>query len=201
MSLRLRDGWCGGIAFSAVSNPIVRPNRSNPTTSETKVSRNQGSVTYNKGFWIGWLHLLAFLLQLLLFKIDYNNSQSVTVKDFPFLPGLRTSSIVTDFVLIYEWFTSSASVVCWLKLHSWTLNHDCNLTDLRMPWVTTPGRLNQSKSKSELLYDWRFTASPFWRQAPGDSRPENFPCRADDAYVTYLMLSRQPGHLTVVSFT
>jgi hypothetical protein len=33
------------------------------------------------------------------------------------------SSTVTDFVLIYESVTSSASVVRWLTLHSWTFNY------------------------------------------------------------------------------
>jgi hypothetical protein len=37
------------------------------------------------------------------------------------------SSTVTDLVLIYESVTSSASVVRWLALHSWTLNYRTEL--------------------------------------------------------------------------
>lgn len=40
------------------------------------------------------------------------------------------SSTVTDLGLIYKSVTSLAYFVRWLAFHSWTLNHDCNLTDL-----------------------------------------------------------------------
>jgi hypothetical protein len=39
----------------------------------------------------------------------------------PFLTGLRVSSTVTDLVLIYESIASSASVLRWLTLRSWTI--------------------------------------------------------------------------------
>jgi hypothetical protein len=95
-------------------------------------------MTNNNGFWIGWLDLLALLLQL----------QSIITAHNRWLPKTRSipywttvfSSTVTDLILIYKSVTSSASVVCWLTLHSWTLSHDCNLTDLRMNWLTTPVR-------------------------------------------------------------
>jgi hypothetical protein len=45
------------------------------------LSHVQGSVTYNNRSWIGWLDLLALLLQSPLIKIDYNSSQSMTVED------------------------------------------------------------------------------------------------------------------------
>jgi hypothetical protein len=45
------------------------------------LSRVQGSVTNNNGFWIGWLDLLALLLQPLLITISYNSSQSMTGQD------------------------------------------------------------------------------------------------------------------------
>jgi hypothetical protein len=80
-------------------------------------------VTNNNGFWIGRLDLLALLLQLLLITITYNSSQSLA-KTFS-IPSWTTrvfSSTVTDLVLIYESVTSSASVVRWLTLHSWTLS-------------------------------------------------------------------------------
>jgi hypothetical protein len=44
-------------------------------------SRGRGSVSNNNGFWIGWLDLLALLLQLHLITINYNSSQSMTPKD------------------------------------------------------------------------------------------------------------------------
>jgi hypothetical protein len=55
---------------------------------------------------------------------------SLTVRSFRNFGPL--SSIVTDLVLIYESATSSVSDVRWLTRHSWTLNHDGTLTDLRI---------------------------------------------------------------------
>jgi hypothetical protein len=78
------------------------------------------SVTNNNGFWNWWLNLLALLLPL----------QSIMTAHNQWLPKNRSiphwtrgvfSSTVTDLVLIYESVTSSASVVRWLTLHSWTL--------------------------------------------------------------------------------
>jgi hypothetical protein len=57
--------------------------------------------------------------------------QSIITAHSQWLPKTRSiaywttnvfSSTVTDLVLIYESVTYSASVVCWLTLHSWTLN-------------------------------------------------------------------------------
>jgi hypothetical protein len=87
-----------------------------------------GSVTNNRGFWIGWLDLLT-----LFYSLSY--SQSVTTAHNQWLPKTRSiphwtasvfSSTVTDSVLIYESVTSSASGVRWLTLHSWTLNSRAN---------------------------------------------------------------------------
>jgi hypothetical protein len=56
-------------------------------------------------------------------------------------------STVTDFVLIYESVTSSASVICWLTLHSSTLNYGTTfsvllrLTDLRINWIELSSRI------------------------------------------------------------
>jgi hypothetical protein len=51
----------------------------------------------------------------------------------------------------------------------------------------------ESKSEGKLLYDWRFTASPSWRQAPSESRPEFFfrlnPC-GHSPYVTSSLTRR-----------
>jgi hypothetical protein len=45
---------------------------------ESVLLRVRGSVTNNSGFWIGWLDLMALLLQLLLITINYNSSQLMT---------------------------------------------------------------------------------------------------------------------------
>jgi hypothetical protein len=98
------------------------------------LSRVRGSVTNNNGFWIGWSNLLALLLQL----------QSIITARNRFIPYCTTSvfsSTVTDLVLIYESVTSSASVVRWLTLHSWTLNYDSRpllrMKDLRINYVSS----------------------------------------------------------------
>jgi hypothetical protein len=47
------------------------------------------------------------------------------------------SSTVTDLVLIYESVTSSASVVRWLTLHSWTLSSTTELpSEFSYDWIT-----------------------------------------------------------------
>jgi hypothetical protein len=62
------------------------------------------------------------------FYYNYNQLSQFTINDClrraPFHTGLWVSSLpnVTDLDLIYELVTSSASIVCWLTLHSWTLN-------------------------------------------------------------------------------
>jgi hypothetical protein len=72
-------------------------------------------VTNNNGFWVGWLDLLALL---------YNYNQWLPkTRSIPYWTTSVFSSAVTDLVLIYESATSSASVVHWLTLHSWTLNY------------------------------------------------------------------------------
>jgi hypothetical protein len=68
------------------------------------------------------------------------------------------SSAVTYLVPIYESVTSSASVVRWLTLHSWTLNF---WILLRLNHWTRYESMNRSESESELFYDWWFTANQF----------------------------------------
>jgi hypothetical protein len=78
------------------------------------------------------------------------------MKFYLFLPT-SLSSTVTDFVLIYESVTSSASVVRWLTLHSWTLN-STQLNHWTAFWVLF--RLN---------HDWRIAKEE--RRMPHESEP------------------------------
>jgi hypothetical protein len=105
-------------------------------------------VTTNNGFWIGWLDLLALLLQLLSIIFTYNSSQSMTkTRSIPYRTTSVFSSTVTDLVLIYESVTSSASVVRWLILHSWTFNSRMsNLNDDRLT-----NELVDDSSKNESI--------------------------------------------------
>jgi hypothetical protein len=80
--------------------------------------RVQGSMSNKNGFWIEWLDLLPPSLQL---QTAHNQWLSKT-RSIPYWTTSVCSSAVTDFVLIYESVTCSASVVRWLTLHSWTLN-------------------------------------------------------------------------------
>jgi hypothetical protein len=125
---------------------------SNEEESVTILSRVRGSVTNSNRFRIGWLDLLELLLQSLLIKITkVHNRWLPKTRSIPYWTTSVFSSIMTDLVLIYESVTSSVSVVPWLTLHSWTLNHNCNLTDLsRM----TPWRLTYEWTGWQLQYDW-----------------------------------------------
>jgi hypothetical protein len=119
------------------------------------LSRVRGSVTNNNGFWIGWLDLLALLLQLLLIKsiITAHNRWLPKIRSIPYWTTsvffYSFSSVVTDLVLIYESVPSSASVVRWITLHSWTLNHD---------WTTTTNQWGLH-SDSELSCEWMTSES------------------------------------------
>jgi hypothetical protein len=92
--------------------------------------------------------------------------QSIVTTHNQWLPKTRSipywatsvfSSTVTDLVLIYESVTSSASVVRWLALHSWTLNF----------WIFL--RLDDwsllSESESYVTTDSQ-SASLSWNKAP-----------------------------------
>jgi hypothetical protein len=85
------------------------------------LSRVRGSVTNSNGFWVGWLDLLPLILQLQLL-ITAQNQWLCKTPSILYWTTSVFSSTVTDLVLIYESVTSSASVVRWLTLHSWTLN-------------------------------------------------------------------------------
>jgi hypothetical protein len=84
----------------------------------------RGSVTNNNELCIGWLDLLAVLLQLQSIIIAHNKAGSI-----PYWTTSVFSYSVTDLVLIYESVASSVSLVRWLTLHSRTPNHDWKLTD------------------------------------------------------------------------
>jgi hypothetical protein len=70
----------------------------------------------------------GFIDTFLTITINYNpfitaHSQwMLETRSIPCWPTRIFSSTVTDLVLIYESIASSASVVCWLALHIWTLN-------------------------------------------------------------------------------
>jgi hypothetical protein len=77
---------------------------------------------YN-GFWIDWLiGFIGTSLQLQPIITVHNQCLS-KICSIPCWITSVFSSTVTDLVLIYESVTSSASVILWLTLHSWTLNY------------------------------------------------------------------------------
>jgi hypothetical protein len=82
----------------------------------------QVGVTNNNGFWIGWLDLLALLLELQSIIKAHNQWHSKT-RSIPYWTTSVFSSTVTGLVLIYESVASWTSVFRWLTLHSWTLNY------------------------------------------------------------------------------
>jgi hypothetical protein len=97
-----------------------------------------GSMTKNSGLWIGWLALLALLLQLKPI-ITAHKQWLPKTRSVPYWTTCVFSSTVIDLVLIYESVTSSASIVRWLTLHSWTLNYRTVFSVLLCPndlWLT-----------------------------------------------------------------
>jgi hypothetical protein len=171
------------------------------------LSRVRGSVTNNNGFWIGWLDSLALLLQL---QSAHNRWLSKT-RSIPYWTTSVFSSTVTDLVLIYESVTSSAFVVRWLTLRSWTLNHDCNLTDfsfmtaLRMndddfsftnEWLER--RLSYVKSEFEcyITTDGQ-SASLSWNKTPvWDLRPDFYYCQTVASLLMWGALSDERTDLS-----
>jgi hypothetical protein len=97
-------------------------------------ARIRDSVTNTNGLWMDdWIYW-----HFLKITLNYNSSLA------PFLTELRVSSLptVTDLVRIYVSVTSSASVVRWLPLHSWTLNSLRNESEWMESelYVTTDGQ-------------------------------------------------------------
>jgi hypothetical protein len=58
------------------------------------------------------------------YLITTHNQWLSKTRSIPYWTTSVFSSTVTDLVLIYESVTPSDSIVHWLTLHSWTLNHD-----------------------------------------------------------------------------
>jgi hypothetical protein len=90
------------------------------------LSRMRGLRDEYNGFFIGWLNLLALILQLLSTKTQQLTINGCLRLALLFMNTSVFSSTLTDLVPIYESVTSSASVVRWLTLHSWTLNNASN---------------------------------------------------------------------------
>jgi hypothetical protein len=109
---------------------------------------------------IGFIGTLQSLLISII--ITAHNQWLPKTPSIPYRTTNVFSSIVTDLVLIYEPVTSSGSIVCWLMLHSWTLNHNCNLTDFLF---TTDDFLSTNESEWTLLYNLGRTKGrpPPWR--------------------------------------
>jgi hypothetical protein len=107
-----------------VRNPTIKRMHVK-TPSVFLLSRVRDSVTNNNGFWIGWMDLLALLLQSLLVTTTYNCSNQWLPKTraIPYWTTRVFFSAVTDLVPIYESVTSLASVVHWLTLHSWKIHY------------------------------------------------------------------------------
>jgi hypothetical protein len=120
--------------------------------------------------------------------------QSITTVQNPWLPKTRSipywttsvfPSTVTNFLLIYESVTSSASAVCRLTLHSWTLNYWTAFSILSWieSYVTTDG---QPTSLS-------WNQAPFW-----GLRPDLYYCLAVAGFLIWGALSDER---TGLSFT
>jgi hypothetical protein len=71
--------------------------------------------------------MIGFIGTVIAVTLNYNHLIGECLKLVPFLPEPRVSSTVTELVLIHhESVTSSASVVRWSTLHSWTLLRNAN---------------------------------------------------------------------------
>jgi hypothetical protein len=110
--------------------------------------------------------------------ITANNQWLSKTRSIPCWTTSVFSSAATDLVPIYESITSSPSVVRWLTLHSLALNSLTN--ELRLNWnlewrLPYDSVVLKVRVKSNLLYDWRFTASQFiLASSPWDPRPQIF---------------------------
>jgi hypothetical protein len=81
-------------------------------------------VTNDNGLWTGLVDFWRYLLRspIIILTITHNQWLPKT-RSIPYWTTSVFSSAATDLVLIYESVTSSASVVLWFTLHSWTCNY------------------------------------------------------------------------------
>jgi hypothetical protein len=122
----------------------------------------------------------------LLYTLHYNYNQWLTkTRSIPYWTMRVFSFTVTDLILIYESVTSSASVVRWLTLHSWTLKLLNSLTTewlnsrILMNWTLL--RMNHWISQGPLFITSRRTECrsfqtvfcPLLRNIPSDLLPSN----------------------------
>jgi hypothetical protein len=138
--------------------------------------------------------MIGFIGTSLTITLNYNHLKQITIGDclrlVPFLPGTRASSTLTDLGLIHESATSSASVVLWITLHSWTLFtiadfcmtdysstdvcYNCLATDLH-EW-----RLSYEWLCWWLQYDWTELPNELpsitWCGPETEHSPERFVC-------------------------
>jgi hypothetical protein len=121
------------------------------------LSRVRGSVTNNNGFWIGWLNVLALLLQLRPTITAHNPWLRLAL----FLTGLRASSLLRDWLgsdlRVGHFFSFWRQRVNTPQLNT-ELSYECWMIGL--PWnqshVTTDG---QSVSLS-------WNKAPIWGLRP-----------------------------------
>jgi hypothetical protein len=81
--------------------------------------------------------------------ITAHNQWLLKTGSIPYWATSVFSSTVTDLVLIHESVNSSASVVRWLTLHSWTLNYSYEW--IRMNWVELSFMLRPTVSRPVSL--------------------------------------------------
>jgi hypothetical protein len=120
------------------------------------MSRARCSVANNNEFLIWWLDLLPPSLELQSIITAHNQWLSET-RCIPFWTKSVFCSPVTDLVLIYESVTSSASVVRWLALNSWTL---LRLNDWTLVnWNELNWTLSSLQDKVKVKVTLRLTVS------------------------------------------
>jgi hypothetical protein len=111
------------------------------------LSRVRGSLT-NSNKVLDWMYWHFFTI------ITAHNQWLSTTRSIPYWITSVFSSTVTDLVLIYESVTSSASVIRWLTLHSWTLNYWIILTTtIRKTNAERRFTCESSQSQSHIATD------------------------------------------------
>jgi hypothetical protein len=94
------------------------------------LSRVQGSLTNNNGFWIGWLNLLTLLLQSLLITINYS-----AIAKLPTSQITRTCSILVLVLFLNSLTSDELRLTCeWVTNESWVLS----LSLILRPTISLP---------------------------------------------------------------